>query len=543
MGRSCCATVTTPKRDPVGSSSEAYELIGRDMSELNFGRIFRHAERFGDEVAVHDLRSGHRTNYGEHFERVRQVCGAMSALGIRSDVPFAVLANASHHYVELWRAGLVGGGIINPLNTRLAADEIVYILNDSGAEILFVDAANVRVALEVRARVPRLRQIVQIGEDEAAGCDVRLDELMSEASASFPTEPNERAAAVLMYTGGTTGLPKGVLLSQRAIALVIYRMLIEFPITTGTRFLNFMPMFHIGGITSWGLLLPVGGRTVILPAFEPIAVNRAIREHEISLIGAVPTMLAQMLQQPDFEPGMLASLRLILYGAAPMPPSLLDRLMTLSPDLSFAQSYGMTECASTVTVLNPLDHRRGGAPLQSVGRAAVGVEIDIRTSAGGPSARGEIGEIYVRCDSTMTEYWNKAEQTKDSLLDGWYRSGDAGHLDAEGYLFLADRVKDMIVTGGENVYSIEVENAISSHPDVIQVAVIGLPDEFWGETVHAVVVCDPAAIDEVELTAHARKTIAGFKVPKSWTLQPDPLPVTAAGKILKRDLRERHAAR
>jgi len=143
----------------------------------------------------------------------------------------------------------------------------------------------------------------------------------------------------------------------------------------------------------------------------------------------------------------------------------------------------------------------------------------------------------------MTEYWNKAEQTKDSLLDGWYRSGDAGHLDAEGYLFLADRVKDMIVTGGENVYSIEVENAISSHPDVIQVAVIGLPDEFWGETVHAVVVCDPAAIDEVELTAHARKTIAGFKVPKSWTLQPDPLPVTAAGKILKRDLRERHAAR
>jgi long-chain acyl-CoA synthetase len=535
--------VSTPKHDPAGSYSGIHGPIDRVMSELNFGRIFRHAERFRDEIAVHDLAIGHRANYGEHFERVGRVCGAMSALDIRADTPFAVLANASHHYVELWRAGLVGGGVINPLNTRLAADEIIYILNDSGAEVLFVDAANAHVALEIRSRVPRLRELIQIGDEDIAGCDARLDELMNAANDSLPMEPAESAAAVLMYTGGTTGLPKGVVLSQRAIALVIYRMLIDFPIVEGTRFLNFMPMFHIGGITSWGLLLPVGGRTVILPAFEPTAVNHAIRDHEITLIGAVPTMLAQMLQQPDFQPSMLESLRLILYGAAPMPPSLLDRLMTLSSKLAFVQSYGMTECASTVTVLNPLDHRRGGAPLQSVGRPAVGVEIDLREPDGSPTVPGEIGEIYVRCDSAMTEYWNKPEQTKASLIDGWYRSGDAGRLDDQGYLYLADRVKDMIVTGGENVYSIEVENAISSHPDVIQVAVIGLPDEVWGEKVHAVVVCDPACIDEADLTAHARKTIAGFKVPKSWTLQSDPLPVSAAGKILKRELRERHAER
>jgi len=513
------------------------------MSELNFGRILRHAERFRDDVAIHDLGTEHRASYGEHLERVRRVCGAMSALGVRGDDPFAVLSNARHHYVELWRAGLCGAGIINPLNTRLAADEIVYILNDSDAEVLFVDAANAEVAREIRSRVPRLRAIVQIGDGEVPECDARLDELMRTANATLPNEPDESAAAVLMYTGGTTGLPKGVVLSQRAIALVIYRMLVEFPIVQGTRFLNFMPMFHIGGITSWGLLLPVGGRTVILPAFEASTVNHAIRDHDISLIGAVPTMLAQMLQQPDFDPSMLASLRLVLYGAAPMPPSLLDRLMDISPDLSFVQSYGMTECASTVTVLSPLDHRRGGPPLQSVGRPAVGVQIDIRDPDGNATARGEVGEIYVRCDSTMSEYWKKAEQTQASLIDGWYRSGDAGRLDDQGYLFLADRVKDMIVTGGENVYSIEVENAISSHPDVIQVAVIGLPDDVWGETVHAVVVCNPDAIDETELMAHARKTIAGFKVPKSWTLQQDALPVTAAGKVLKRELRERHAPR
>ena len=155
---------------------------------------------------------------------------------------------------------------------------------------------------------------------------------------------------------------------------------------------------------------------------------------------------------------------------------------------------------------------------------------------------GEIGEIYIRCDSIMTEYWNKPKQTRDSLIENWYRSGDAGRLDEQGYLFLADRVKDMIVSGGENVYSLEVENAISSHPDVIQVAVIGIPDELWGETVHAVVVCDRESVDEAELTAHARNTIARFKVPKSWTLQSDALPVSAAGKVLKRELRERHAA-
>lgn len=540
MERSFSAMASTRKRDPVRSYSEAYECNGRVMSELNFGRIFRYAERFVDEIAVHDLGNGHRASYGEHFERVARTCGAMSSIGIGRDDPFAVLANTSHHYLELWRAGLVGGGIINPLNTRLAADEIVYILKDSGSEILFVDAANAPVALEIRSRVPRLRQLVQIGDDEAIGCDAPLEGLMKEANASLPAEPDDAAAAVLMYTGGTTGLPKGVVLSQRAIALVIYRMLVEFPIVAGTRFLNFMPMFHIGGITSWGLLLPVGGRTVILPAFEPKAVNHAIREHEITLIGAVPTMLAQMLQQPDFEPSMLESLRLILYGAAPMPPTLLDRLMAMSSDLSLAQSYGMTECASTVTVLNALDHRRGGAPLLSVGRAAFGVEIDIREPDGSTSASGKIGEIYVRCDSIMTEYWNKSEQTEASLVDGWYRSGDAGHLDEQGYLYLADRVKDMIVTGGENVYSIEVENAISSHPHVMQVAVIGLPDELWGETIHAVVVCDPEATNQADLMAHARKTIAGFKVPKSWTLQSDPLPLTAAGKVLKRELRERH---
>ena len=511
------------------------------MSELNFGRILRHAELYRDELAVCDLDNGHESRYGEHIDRVGRVCGALSALGIKGDMPFAVLAGASHAYIELWRAGLAGGGIINPLNSRLAPEEMIYILNDSGAEVLFVDDDHADIALAFRTRVPSLRRIVQIGAGRRPDCDGHLEDLMTASTSALPAEPSATDAAVLMYTGGTTGLPKGVILSQKAVTLVIYRSLIEFPIAPGFRFLNFMPMFHIGSITSWGLLVPGGGATFVLPAYDAVPVNRAIDQHGINLIGAVPTMLAQLIDQPDFTEKTWHSLRLILYGAAPMPQPLLERLLAISPDLSLVQSYGMTECASTVSALKPQDHREGGELLGSVGRACIGVDLETRHADGRKTETNEVGEIYVRCDSAMTAYWNKPEQTKDSLVDDWYRTGDAGRVDERGYLFLADRVKDMIVSGGENVYSLEVENAIVSHPDVLAVAVVGLPHDVWGEAVHAVVVCDPDAIDEATLDAHARKTIAGFKVPKTWTLQREALPLSAAGKVLKRELRDRFA--
>jgi len=512
------------------------------VAELNFGRVLRHAARYSDDVAIVDLGTGHEASYAEHLGRIARACAAMRELGIAPSDPFAVLAGASHGYVELWRAALAGGGVINPLNTRLAAEEIFYILNDSGAEVVFVDTTHAPTLAAARERLPKLRLIVQLGDAALEpACDLRLEDLLAAAGATqaLPAEPGEDDAAVLMYTGGTTGLPKGVVLSQRAIVLVIHRMAMAYPIEPGMRFLSFMPLFHIGGISAWGLLLPFGGRSVILPSFEPAAVNAAIQTHEIQMIGAVPTMLALMLEHESFASDALASLRLILYGAAPMPPPLLSRLMTLFPKLALGQAYGMTECASTATALTPQDHERGGEILRSVGRTLLGVELEVRDADGVSLPQGEIGEIYLRCDSLMTEYWAKPEQTAASLVDGWYRTGDAGRVDPEGYLFLADRVKDMIVTGGENVYSLDVEHAIVSHPSVRQVAVVGIPDDTWGERVHAFVVCDPATTTENDLEAHARQTIAGFKVPRSWTLQDAPLPLSAAGKVLKRTLRER----
>ena len=512
------------------------------MGELNFGRILRRARNYVDHQAIIDLGSGYEATYGDHLDRVARLCGVFSQLGLGPADRIAVLAGGSHVYVELWQAALAGGAVLNPLNTRLAPDELVYILEDSSTEVVMVDAAFAPSIAAIRDRLPKLRLVVLIGEpgDADVPHDLALNELMASAPArELPDEPADDHPAVLMYTGGTTGLPKGVVLPQRAVALVIYRMQMGARFQPRSRYLAFMPMFHIGGIASWGLLVPTGGTSVVLPAFEPGAVNRAIRDHQISVIGAVPTMLAMMVQHDEFDPSMLQTLQLVMYGAAPMPPELLDRLITMYPDLAFYQAYGMTECAATVCGLEAADHRLGGDILRSVGRPCIGVDIEIRTpDSAQPVPIGEVGEIWIRCDSAMTEYLNKPEQTASSLVDGWYRSGDAGRLDAAGYLFMADRVKDMIVSGAENVYSLEVENAISDHPAVRQVAVVGLPDATWGERVHAVVVCDPESVTAEELDSLARSRIAAFKVPKSWTLQSEPLPLSAAGKVLKRALRD-----
>jgi long-chain acyl-CoA synthetase len=527
--------------------SDATLQLEDPLSELNFRRIFDRTRLFGEQPAIRDLGTGHTANYAEHADRVSKLATVIRALGLSSSDRLAVLAGASHVYIELWHATLSGAAVINPLNSRLAPEELVYILNDSASEVIFVDAEFAPVIDSIRARLPGLRRVVLIGDADAP-CDDRLSGLMAAVDPADPAdrgpEPDSDAAAVLMYTGGTTGLPKGVVLSQRAVCLALYRMQIALRAGVGERFLSCMPLFHIGGMGAWGIFLPSGGETIIVPAFEPGVVNRAIHDHGATTIGAVPTMLAMMLQHPEFEPEMLDPLRRVMYGAAPMPPELLDSMMERYPQIGFFQAYGMTECCATVTALLPEDHLARGAALRSVGRPCIGVELEIRDPESARAlAPGETGEIWVDCGSTMTEYWQKKEQTEESLVDGWYRTGDAGRIDESGYLFLADRVKDMIVSGGENIYSIEVENAISSHPAVLQVAVIGLPHPTWGEEVHAVVVCQAGAVTGEQLAAHAKSSIAGFKVPRSWTFQSEPLPLSAAAKVLKRALRDRLAAR
>ncbi|HUV09919.1 MAG TPA: AMP-binding protein, partial [Acidimicrobiia bacterium] len=303
-------------------------------------------------------------------------------------------------------------------------------------------------------------------------------------------------------------------------------------------YLHQTPLFHaasMGGI----LGVPASGATsTIVPVFDVPNVLDVIERDQVSMTVMVPTMIGMMLQHPEFRPERIASLEILTYGASPMPGALLDRILEMLPDLRVFQGYGMTESSAVLTALTPDDHRAGGDRLGSAGRAVPGVVLSIQDEDGTVLSAGETGEVCARAGNFMREYWHKPDATEEVFRGGWYHTGDAGYLDAEGYLFLVDRVKDMIVTGGENVYSIEVENAIATHPAVAQVAVIGIPDDTWGEAVHAVVVPkEGATVTGEEITEHVRGTIAGYKIPKSVEIRDEPLPLSGAMKVLKRELR------
>jgi acyl-CoA synthetase (AMP-forming)/AMP-acid ligase II len=332
-------------------------------------------------------------------------------------------------------------------------------------------------------------------------------------------------------------LPKGVLIDHRAEMLNFYHACMIWPLDEKTVFLHQTPMFHAASMV--GILgAPLGGTSVILPLFDPAKVPGLIAEHRVTMTVMVPTMIAMTLNHPEFKPEQLAPLQILTYGASPMPQALLERLLKLYPKLDLYQGYGMTEASAVLTALRPEDHREGGALLRSAGRAVPGVTVSIQDEEGKLLPPNHTGEVCARAGNYMREYWKKAEATEEVFRGGWYHTGDAGYLDERGYLYLVDRVKDMIVTGGENVYSTEVENAIASHPAVAQVAVIGIPHETWGEAVHAIVVPHAGkTVTQEEVIEHARQSIGGYKLPKSVELRAQPLPLSGAMKVLKRELR------
>jgi long-chain acyl-CoA synthetase len=263
-----------------------------------------------------------------------------------------------------------------------------------------------------------------------------------------------------------------------------------------------------------------------------------IERNDVTTTVMVPTMIQMLLAHPDFKPERLRTLKVLTYGASPMPTQLLEHLLSLFPDLQIFQGYGMTENCGLLTCLGPHEHRQGGDLLRSAGRPVIGSIVSIQDQEGRILPTGETGEVCARAGNFMKEYWNRPDQTAEAFAGGWYHTGDAGRMDERGYLYLVDRVKDMIVTGGENVYSAEVENAIASHPAVAQVAVIGIPSERWGEAVHAIIVLRPnTTADEHELQEWSRERIAGYKVPKSIEFRTEALPLSGALKILKRELR------
>ncbi len=468
-----------------------------------------------------------RLTYAELASRCRRMAGALAGLGLAPGDRVGVIGLNSHRYLELFLGVPAAGFVLVPVNSRLAAAEKYAILADAGVRVLFTD-----------------------GEYPAAGAVERVvsmpdgyEEMISAADEKPLTAPiAEDDLAVLFYTSGTTGAAKGAMHTHRSLVSSGLHFMATWPFDADTRWLIASPMFHTGGTIGVLATVWAGGTHVLMPSFSPDLALDLIEREGVTHTLLVPTMLAAAADAQLARPRDVSTLRYLSHGASPIAAATLRRTRQAFPGAELLHVYGTTEATPIITLLpheeRILDSPRAG----SCGQPAVGVDVRVVDAAGAEVPPGAVGELVVRSPSVMAGYWHKPDETAEALSGGWYRTGDMGYRDEESYIFLVDRAKDMIVSGGENVYSTEVENALSAHPSVAEVAVFGVPDERWGEAVYAVVVCRVDVTTD-ELTAHCRAKIARFKVPKRIELRTEPLPKSAAGKILKRDLRDPHWTR
>jgi acyl-CoA synthetase (AMP-forming)/AMP-acid ligase II len=473
----------------------------------------------------------------ESADRVARIAAGLREVGVASGDRVAVLALNSDVYHELLLAIPWADGVTVPVNTRWSAAEIAFSLVDSGTEVLIVDDTFAGMLPELRERAPGLTAVLHTGAAGTPADAVDLEALL-EAHAPVPdVRRNGDALAGIFYTGGTTALPKGVMLSHANLLTSALGIAAtgEFMVPGG-RLLHAAPMFHLADLAAWGAQTALGGTHVIIPQFSPIGVATAIEEHRVTDVLLVPTMIQMLVDSPDTADADLSSLQRLYYGASPISEALLDRAAKRLPTTAFTQAYGMTELSPAATLLTPADHAIERLR-RSAGRALPHAEVRIFDAEDNEVPPGTAGEVVCRGGHVMLGYWNRPEETATALRGGWMHTGDGGYLDEQGYLFIVDRVKDMIVSGGENVYSVEVENALASHPAVATCAVIGVPDDQWGERVHAVVVLVPGAeATEQELYEHVRTLIATYKAPRSVEFV-TALPMSGAGKVLKRELR------
>ena len=478
-----------------------------------------------------------RRTVAETFDRVSRLAGALQGLGVTPGDRVGVYAMNSDRYYELYFAVPWAGGVINPVNTRWSAIEVAYSLVDCQTEVLVVDDTFAPSVPALREAFPGLRAVIFSGEGETPEGMLNFETLVAEAEPVADVERGGDDLFGIFYTGGTTGEPKGVMLSHQACLTSAMGCLVTTDVfTRGGVTLHAAPMFHLADVASFNIGNLTGAVHVFVPGFTPDGVAAAIQEHLVTDALLVPTMIQLLVDDPGVGDYDLSSVARILYGASPISEALLERARAALPNAGFAQAYGMTELAPVATLMTEEDHQ-DPTLARSCGRPAAHAEVRIVSPDDGELPRGEVGEIVVRGDHVMAGYWNKPEQTAEALRGGWMHTGDAGRMDDRGYVFVVDRIKDMIITGGENVYSVEVENAVAKHPAVQQAAVVGLPDDQWGERVHAFVVAKPGqSLTLEELQEFCRPLIAGYKLPRGLELIPA-FPVSGAGKVLKRELR------
>jgi len=510
------------------------------MEMVGLGDIVRtHASRQGDVVAL--VHQGRRTTYRQLDSAANRVAQALIAEGVRPGVRVAHLDKSSDLYFELLFGVAKANAVMVSVNWRLAPPEILHIVKDAEAEILFVGEEFFPVIDKIRDQLPYVRRIVALSgshpgwEPFAAWRDRHPD-----IDPHLPAKPSD--TAVQFYTSGTTGLPKGAELTNANFAYMFRVWTQSWQMKPGTNTIVCLPMFHIGG-AGWGMVgLYAGAVNHVVREFVPAQILDIIQSARIEVILLVPAMNLFLVQAPQIRETDLSSLKLIVYGAAPIPAELLKQAMAVF-GCGFQQVYGLTETTGAVTLLPSEDHDPTDArKLLSCGYAQEEVELRIVDESGRELPAGKVGEIAIRSPQVMAGYWKLPDATARAIKGDWFLSGDAGYLDEQGYLYIHDRVKDMIVSGGENIYPAEVESALFGHPAVADVAVIGVPDQRWGEAVKAVVVRKPnVEVTPGELIDWARDRIAGYKLPKSVDFI-DALPRNPTGKILKRELRKAYWA-
>ena len=482
-----------------------------------------------------------RSSFARFHERVARLAAALRGLGMRPDDRVAMMAMNSDRYVEYLFGVWWGGGAINPVNVRWSPQEVAYSLDDCDTRILLVDKFFAAQAGALRGLSQSLQTLVYVGDEPTPEGMLGYEDLLASAVPAEDLRRHGDDLAAVMYTGGTTGRPKGVMLTHTNLYLNGLGSAAAVPRAWQVQALVTAPFFHVAGCgLSLQMMLRMATQ-VVIPYYEEVAVLDAIARERVTETFLVPTMVKRLIEHPRFAEFDLKSLRMVLYGAAPIDATLLGQAMDALPGVQFCQAYGMTELSPTIAVLLPEDHLPGpnqAKRLRSAGRSVPIAEISIRDPENKELPPGQVGEICARGPMVMRGYWNKPAETEAALRGGWMHTGDGGMMDEEGYLYVVDRIKDMIVSGGENVYSAEVENALAQLEGVSMSAVIGVPDDKWGERVHAVIVPRPGAdLDEAAVIAHCKGLLAGYKCPRSVEFRAE-LPVSPAGKLQKFVLRE-----
>jgi acyl-CoA synthetase (AMP-forming)/AMP-acid ligase II len=494
------------------------------MSGLVLDLVAAAAGAHPDRLAV--LAGDRRRTFAELDTAATRAASMMLAAGLRAGDRVALLADNELECIELHVACDRAGLVFVPLNHRCTVAELQYMVEHSSPSLLIAGPGYGDIAAQLSGRTWHL------GTD---GPGLPYNALVRRAHRrSFQVSLPSSAASVIQYTSGTTGRPKGAVISRGAVRARAELTVIELDVQPGDVLVQALPMFHIAAHLAYGFIVR-GASVVFSGPFDPERLPRTLAEVEATHTLVVPTMINLMTSGGHLGQVALPHLRRLTYGGSPIPPEVLARAVE-QLRAGYLQMFGMTETFFS-SILRPHDHVLGGSRLASAGTDAHSMRTRVVDDDGGDVPTGQIGEVWARGPTLMNEYWNDSEATAAALSGGWMRTGDLAHRDDGGYLYVSGRLSDMVITGGENVYPREVEDVLTAHPAVLEVAVFGLPDQRWGERVHALVVTRPGATqDVVALEAFVRQRVAGYKVPRSWEFA-DSLPRNATGKVLKRDLR------